>query len=110
MSALQGQIEEVVLLNPPLALNHDTRRIVRWDQPALHLNGLCVHMSPDVLHPPHLVRRDRAMHGKPCLCRVQYGDASRKGQDHAHSIQRVPAAEWRDTAQMVTNVSGAQHV
>jgi len=42
-----------------------------------------MHMSPDVLHPPQLLRRDQAVGGKPCLCRVHFEDGPCEEHDHA---------------------------
>jgi hypothetical protein len=67
------------------------------------------HISPDVLHPPHLMRRDRAMPIKYCLTRVQYGDMRDKGQDHARHAHGS-AVDLSSAPASVINVSGAQQV
>jgi hypothetical protein len=87
MSALEWRIEEVLLLNPPFALNHDTRRIACWYQPVATFDRCSSAHVAWLPHPSQSVQRDRAMRGNPYLCRVHCGDASRKGQDHAHRNQ-----------------------
>jgi hypothetical protein len=54
-----------------------------------------MHMSPDVLHPPQLLRRDQAIGGKPCLCRVHFEDGP--CEEHDHALEHDPD----DTCQLL---------